>query len=349
MLSCISIDAHGGDFGLDTTLPACLNALEKFNDISLILVGDKEKIEQALNSDALSNLAKKHQDRYNTHNASQIVGMDEDIKSALRNKRDSSMRVALTLVKDNTAQACVSAGNSGALMAVSKMVLKTIDGIDRPAMFAKLPTIANKHTHMLDLGANIDSKANTLLGFAIMGSITVQYIDKIDKPRVGLLNIGSEDIKGKEITKQTAQLLKDNALINYVGFIEANTIYTEPVDLVVCDGYEGNLVLKASEGVATLMKTYLKRSFSKNIFTKLAALISLPALKHFKSSLDPRTYNGASLLGLKGVVIKSHGGADSFAFFHAIADARLSANNQITTKIQAQINKELSNQNQESI
>ncbi len=328
MSTSIAIDVHGGDNGISTTIPACLQALKELKGVSLILAGNQNEIQNSLDKhpDYLT-----HKDSIKIHHASQQVAMDEDLMSSMR-KRDSSMRVSASLVKSAQAQAFVSAGNSGALMAISKAVLKTIDGIERPAMFSKLPTLCGGHTHMLDLGANLDSDSSTLYNFALMGSIAVKYTSDISNPRVGLLNIGSEEIKGKQIIKDTAQLLK-NSHLNYTGFIEADTLYTNPVDVVVCDGFDGNLVLKASEGTAKLVSTYLKRSFTHNLYHKISALVARPALKLFKKSLDPKTYNGASLLGLKGIVIKSHGGADSTAFFYAIKEAYLEANGNIIEKI----------------
>ncbi len=335
VLTNISIDAHGGDKGLTVTLTAGLGALELFDDIFLIFVGDAHAIEKQLTH---YQNAKKYQSRYQIYHAEEKIKMDETLVSALR-KRNSSMRVAIQLVKENKAKACVSAGNSGALMAVSKSVLKTIDGISRPAMMSKIPT-TRAHTHMLDLGANIDSKSTTLFEFALMASIAVEYTEYIKQPTISLLNIGSEDIKGKQIIKEAADLLKNSSL-NYVGYIEADEIYTNAVDVVVCDGFEGNLVLKASEGVAQMIKIYLKRAFKKNLYTKLTASLAMPALNYFKSSLDPRRYNGANLLGLRGIVIKSHGSADTLAFLHAIKEARSAAQNEITDKIHKKIKQEL--------
>ena len=331
----ISIDAHGGDKGLTVTLKAGLKALALFDDIFLIFVGNANAIEKQLMH---YQDAKKYKSRYRIHHAEEQIEMDEALVPALR-KRDSSMRVAINLVKENKAKACVSSGNSGALMAVSKLVLKTIDGISRPAMMSKIPT-TKAHTHMLDLGANIDSKSTTLFEFALMASITVEHTEHIKKPTISLLNIGSEDIKGKQTIKEVADMLKKSSL-NYVGYIEADEIYTNTVDVVVCNGFEGNLVLKASEGVAQMIKVYLKRAFKKNLYTKLTASLAMPALNYFKTSLDPRRYNGASLLGLKGIVIKSHGGADALSFLHAIKEAKLIAQNEITDKIHKKIKQEL--------
>jgi glycerol-3-phosphate acyltransferase PlsX len=249
------------------------------------------------------------------------------------------MRVAINLVKDETVDACVSAGNTGALMAISRFVLKTIQGIDRPAIMGRMPTMTG-HTHMLDLGANVDSKPEALVEFAVMGSIAVKHTENITTPSVGLLNIGEEEMKGNDSIKKTAELLKTSSL-NYIGFIEGDDIYKGAVDLVVCDGFEGNIALKASEGVATMMGHYLKQAFTKNIFTKIVALIATPVLKDFKSSLDPGKYNGASLLGLRGIVVKSHGGANADSFFQAIKEAYLEAHAKIIEKITAQVSSEL--------
>jgi len=265
--------------------------------------------------------------------------MHESPSLALRNKKDSSMRVAIDLVKNDKADACVSAGNTGALMAISRFVLKTIDGVNRPAIMGRIPTIKG-HTHMLDLGANINSDAQALMEFAILGSTAVKYTENISSPTIGLLNIGEEEIKGNENIKQTAELLKQSNL-NYAGYVEGNDIYSGKVDLVVCNGFEGNIALKASEGVAKLMSNYLKKAFSKNFLTKLAAIIALPILKEYKSSLDPGKYNGASLLGLKGIVVKSHGGADSFSFLQAIKEAYVEAQVIITEKISESVSEQL--------
>jgi glycerol-3-phosphate acyltransferase PlsX len=245
--------------------------------------------------------------------------MDESPQSALKNKKDSSMRVAINLVKSGDASACVSAGNTGALMATARFVLKTLPGIDRPAIAGILP---NKHgiTYMMDLGANADCTPDHLLQFAIMGSVLVSCVEQKAHPTVGLLNIGSEDIKGNEVVKQTSELLKESHL-NFYGNVEGDDIYKGTTDLVVCDGFVGNVALKTSEGLAHLMGGFLKEEFKRNLLTKLMAIISIPVLKAFKRRLDPRCYNGASFLGLRGIVVKSHGGADAFAFRHAIAKA----------------------------
>ncbi|BAS67728.1 MAG: phosphate acyltransferase PlsX [Gammaproteobacteria bacterium] len=332
----VSIDASGGDCGIPVTVVAGIKALSVFSDLHLVFVGDINNIQAELdkNSDA-----QKFTDRFSITHASETVAMNESPSIALRKKKDSSMRVAINLVKEGTVDACVSAGNTGALMAISRFVLKTIKGIDRPAIMGRMPTM-NGHTHMLDLGANVDSKPEALLEFAVMGSIAVKYTDNITSPTIGLLNIGEEEMKGNENIKKTSELLKASNL-NYTGFVEGDDIYKGTVDLVVCDGFEGNVALKASEGVASMMGHYLKKSFNKNIFTKIIALVATPVLKDFKASLDPGKYNGASLLGLRGIVIKSHGGAGVDSFFQAIKEAYLEVNAKIIKKIESQVALEL--------
>jgi glycerol-3-phosphate acyltransferase PlsX len=261
--------------------------------------------------------------------------MGEPPAQALRNKKDSSMRVAINLVKQNQAQACVSAGNTGALMATARYVLHTLAGIDRPAIITTLPSL-NGHTHMLDLGANVDCKAENLFQFAVMGSVLSSAVDDIEKPKVGLLNVGQEAIKGNDQVKEANVLLKASAL-NYIGYVEGDDIYCGDVDVVVCDGFVGNVSLKTSEGVAKLISNFAKQSFTKNIYTKLVALLAMPVLKEFKNSIDPRRYNGASLLGLQGIVIKSHGGADAYSFEHAISMALLEAKKKVPQLIDKQL------------
>ncbi len=339
MTTKVSIDASGGDFGFPVTIEAGLNALKLYEDLRLNFVGDKPGILQEL---------EKHPNykaflgRIDITHASEVIDMCEAPSHALRRKKDSSMRVAINLVNDKTVDACVSAGNTGALMAISRFVLKTIKGVDRPAIMTSLPTYTG-HTHMLDVGANIDSKSETLLQFATMGAIAVQHTENIAQPTIGLLNVGTEDMKGHEKIQNTAQLLKDSSL-NYFGFVEGDDIYKGTVDVVVCDGFEGNIALKASEGVAKMMSHFLKRSFMKNPITKIIALIASPVMKDFKSRVDPGQYNGASLLGLKGVVIKSHGGADTKAYLQAIKLAYLEAHANITDKISDQLTHELEQQ-----
>jgi len=304
--------------------------------VKFILFGDESKITPLLvGQDKLSDVCEiVHTDCCVPPNERPVV--------ALRKLKNSSMRLAINSVKEGVASAVVSSGNTGALMATSKFVFKSIKGIDRPAIMGRMPTMTG-HTHMLDLGANVDSKPEALVEFAVMGSIAVEHTENITAPSVGLLNIGEEEMKGNDNIKKTSELLKASNL-NYVGFIEGDDIYKGTVDLVVCDGFEGNIALKASEGVAAMMGHYLKQAFTKNIFTKIVALIATPVLKDFKSSLDPGKYNGASLLGLRGIVIKSHGGANADSFFQAIKEAYLEAHAKIIEKITAQVSLELENQ-----
>jgi glycerol-3-phosphate acyltransferase PlsX len=332
----VSIDASGGDFGFSVTINAGINALNTYDDLLINFVGDKTEIKKELKNNSLSS---KFTDRIVITHASEVINMDDSPSEALRHKKDSSMRVAINLVKSGDADACVSAGNTGALMSIARFVLKTIKGVDRPAIMSAVPTLTGP-THVLDLGANIDSKPSTLLQFAIMGSIAVQNTEKIDKPSVGLLNVGTEELKGNEKSQATSELLKKSSL-NYIGFVEGDDIYKGNIDVIVCDGFEGNIALKASEGVAKMFTFFIKKSFTKNLFTKIVALVAKPVMKDFKSKVDPGKYNGASLLGLKGVVVKSHGNADVDSFLHAIKEAYLEAHAKITDKISAQLTREL--------
>lgn len=316
----------GGDHGPEVVVPAAILALESHPDVELILVGDEAILQASL---------KQHQatdeKRLHIQHASQVVGMDESPALALRGKKDSSMRVAINHVKQGRSAACVSAGNTGALMATARFVLKTVSGIERPAIITALPTMVG-HTYVLDLGANVDSSAAHLVQFAVMGSVLAELVDGKKQPRVGLLNIGSEEIKGNERVKEAARLLAQTDL-NYTGFVEGDGLYRGEVDVLVCDGFVGNVALKASEGVAHMIRHYLKRSFNRNWLTKLAGLIAYPVLKHFRNELDPRAYNGANLIGLQGIVIKSHGGADTFSFSRAIHIAIVEAEKDVPTQI----------------
>lgn len=332
MDTTVAIDVMGGDHGPHVTIPAALALLKQDSNVKIILVGLSEAIEAELRlHKALSH------PRISIQHASELVLMDESPQSALKNKKDSSMRVAINLVKSGDADACVSAGNTGALMATSRFVLKTLDGIDRPAIAGILPSKNESGiTYMLDLGANADCTPEHLLQFAIMGSVLVACVQKKARPTVGLLNIGSEDIKGNEVVKQTAELLKASHL-NFFGNVEGNDIYKGTTDLVVCDGFVGNVALKTSEGLAHLMGGFLGEEFKRNALTKLMALIAMPVLKAFKKRLDPRRYNGASFLGLRGIVVKSHGGADVVAFKHAIIKAVEEARSGVLTHISEQL------------
>lgn len=309
----IAIDAMGGDHGPKVTVPAALAYLRKNPGDTVVLVGLTDAIEVELGS------LKFPSAQLRIHAASEVVGMDESPQLALRGKKDSSMRVAINLVKNGEAGACVSAGNTGALMATARYVLKTLPGIDRPAIASYLPTLKGQ-VCMLDLGANVDCTADHLLQFALMGSALVSVLEHKEKPTVGLLNIGSEDIKGNEVVKQAAELLRKSDL-NFYGNIEGNDIFKGVTDVVVCDGFVGNVSLKTTEGLAHMIRIFLTEEFKRNIFTKMAGLIAMPVLNGFKRRVDSRRYNGASFLGLKGIVLKSHGSADEFAFLCAIERA----------------------------
>ncbi|HED33459.1 MAG TPA: phosphate acyltransferase PlsX [Gammaproteobacteria bacterium] len=326
----IAIDAMGGDVGPEVTVAAAVEILKQRNDVRLILVGIEDKLKAVLSS-----LNFSVSDRLTIHNASEIVEMDEAPALALRKKKDSSMRVAINLVHDGKASAAVSAGNTGALMATAKFVYKMLPGIDRPAIMTTLPNLKG-HTHMLDLGANVDSSADNLFQFAVMGSVTASAVDNVDNPRVGLLNVGSESMKGNAQVKAAEPLLQNSGL-NYIGFVEGDDIYNGSVDVVVCDGFVGNVSLKSTEGVAKMIGQFLKEEFKRNFFTKLAGLIAMPVLKSFKTRVDHRRYNGASLLGLKQIVIKSHGGADVYAFGKAIEVAILEAEKSVPQCIESHL------------
>lgn len=311
----IAIDAMGGDHGVCVTVPAAVSYLKQHPGDKVVLVGLAEEIGDELRA---AGIPADHP-RLKIHAATEVVEMDEQPQSALRGKKDSSMRVAINLVKSGEAAACVSAGNTGALMATARYVLKTLPGIDRPAIASFLPTRAGQ-VCMLDLGANVDCTAEHLLQFALMGSTLVAALEQRENPTVGLLNIGSEDIKGNEVVKQAAELLQGSDL-NFYGNVEGNDIFNGVTDVVVCDGFVGNVALKTAEGVAKMMGGFLKEGFSRNLYSKISGLVALPVLKAFKKRLDHRRYNGASFLGLKGIVVKSHGSADAFAFQCAIERA----------------------------
>jgi len=310
----VAIDCMGGDHGPHVTVPASLEYLEKDTECAFILVGKQDAIEAELQRNHTAPGA-----RLQIRHASEVVEMNDQPAAAMRNKKDSSMRVAVDLVKSGEALACVSAGNTGALMAISRFVLKTLPGIDRPAITSILPTLKGQ-TYMLDLGANVDCSAEHLLQFGIMGSELVSSVEHRSQPSIGLLNIGEEDIKGNEVVKRAAELLRSSGL-NFHGNIEGDDIYKGTTDVVVCDGFVGNVALKASEGLAQMLATYLREEFNRNIFTKLTGFVALPVIHAFRRHIDHRRYNGASLLGLRGIVIKSHGSADAFSFGFAIQRA----------------------------
>ncbi|GAA6137564.1 phosphate acyltransferase PlsX [Arenicella sp. 4NH20-0111] len=318
----LAVDAMGGDFGIDVTVPASVQFLrnDKTDQHKIILVGNQEEITEKLKDLKADDLIT--QGLIEITHASEVVEMDESPALALKRKKDSSMRVAINLVKEGVAQASVSAGNTGALMATARFVLKTIRGIDRPAIISSMPCRdTSKTIHMLDLGANVDSTPDMLLQFAVMGSVLTRFVDKKENPRVALLNVGAEEIKGSEKVKKASSLLEASPLINYTGYIEADEIYDSKVDVIVTDGFEGNVALKASEGTAKMIVDVMQEEFKRNALTKFAGLLSLPILKAMKRRLDPRTHNGATLLGLNGVVVKSHGGTDELGFLHAIHEA----------------------------
>jgi len=311
MANIIALDAMGGDHGPDVTIPAALAALNKRPDLKLILVGPRDLI-----AATLARHKAGENERLSIQHASETVGMDEPPAQALRTKKDSSMRVAINLVKGGGAQACVSAGNTGALMATARFVLRTLPGIDRPAIITAWPTMRG-HVHILDLGANVDSTPEQLLQFGIMGSLLVSALEAKANPKVCLLNIGVEDIKGNEVVKKAAALFRASDL-NYGGYIEGDEIFTGDADVVVCDGFVGNVTMKACEGLAKMISHLMKQAFMRNIFTRLAGLAALPVINAFRRTVDTRQYNGASLVGLNGIVVKSHGGADAYAFECAI-------------------------------
>jgi glycerol-3-phosphate acyltransferase PlsX len=316
----IAVDCMGGDEGLPVTLPACLAFASQHPDVHLLLVGLPQEIAAALKVVEKS-YPELSASRYQVISATEVIQMDDPVEVALRRKKDSSMRIAAQLVKDGLADACVSAGNTGAWMAISRYVLKTLDGIDRPAIATAIPNQKGGATTMLDLGANVDCTAEHLFQFAIMGTALAQINLSDRLPSVGLLNIGEEVIKGNDVVKQAADLLRASSL-NFFGNIEGDDIFKGTVDVVVCDGFVGNVVLKSIEGLARMLASMIRQEFQRNYITKLMGLLAMPVLKRFRSRVDNRQYNGAALLGLRGVVIKSHGSADAYAFGFALQRAR---------------------------
>ncbi|HKP65658.1 MAG TPA: phosphate acyltransferase PlsX [Casimicrobiaceae bacterium] len=326
----VAVDAMGGDHGPAVTVPGCVEFLEGKPHASVVLVGLREPLESLL-----ATVKPAVRERISIHPATEVVDMDEPPADALRKKKDSSMRVAVNLVKDGTASACVSAGNTGALMAIARFVLKTLPGIDRPAIASQLPTKTGE-TLVLDLGANVNCTSEQLVQFAAMGSALVSAINGIERPTVGLLNIGAEDIKGSDLVKETAERLRASSL-NYYGNVEGDDIYRGTTDVVVCDGFVGNVMLKTSEGLAHMLYEFLKTEFTRNVLTRIAAAIVYPVLMSFKRRIDSRRYNGATLVGLKGVVVKSHGGADAFAFANALSRAAAEVEHGMLEKIAQRI------------
>ena len=326
MAITVAVDAMGGDHGPSVTVPAAIEFLVAHPDARVIAVGLPDVLAATLTrvkSPAASRLV--------VEPASEVVEMHEPPADALRRKKDSSMRVAINLVKEGRAEACVSAGNTGALMAISRFVLKTLPGVDRPAIASQLPTRKGVTT-VLDLGANVNCSPEQLLQFAVMGTALVSAVDHVERPTVGLLNIGEEDIKGNDVVKETAELLKSSGL-NFHGNVEGDDIYRGTTDVIVCDGFVGNVALKTSEGLAAMLYDFLKAEFTRNPLTKLAAAVAYPVLKAFGRRIDPRRYNGATLIGLKGVVVKSHGGADVIGFSNALAKAHAEASEGVLERI----------------
>ena len=322
----IAVDAMSGDHGARVCVPAALAVLRELPQLHVLLVGDPGTLATALGARRGGS-----SERLNVVPATQVVAMHEHPREAVRHKKDSSMRVAIDLVKSGRAQACVSAGNTGALMATAHFVLKTLPGIDRAAIMSVIPAIGG-HTHMLDLGANAAATAEQLLQFGVMGSIVAAELSGLARPRIGLLNIGEEDIKGHEVVQAAHRLLQQSAL-NYIGFVEGTDIFSGEVDVVVTDGFSGNVALKSMEGIAGLINLTMKQEFTRNPARRLMALCAWPALAAVRERFDPRRYNGASMVGLAGIVIKSHGGADELAFAQAIRTAVREAEQDVPRRI----------------
>ncbi|HTS86286.1 MAG TPA: phosphate acyltransferase PlsX [Usitatibacter sp.] len=330
MKTVIAVDAMGGDHGPQVTVPACVDFLATHPGAELLLVGLDEPLRRELARHRAAS-----DPRIAVVAATEVVGMDEEVRSAIRTKKHSSMRLAIDLVKEGRAQACVSAGNTGALMGTAKFVLKTLPGIDRPAICAVLPTRTGQ-VYALDLGANADCTPEHLLQFAIMGSTLVKAVEGKANPTVGLLNIGSEEIKGNEVVKKAGELLR-SAPVNFHGNVEGDDIYKGTTDVVVCDGFVGNVALKTSEGLAKMLGDFLKEEYTRGVLSRLAAAISYPVIKRFRRRVDARRYNGATLLGLRGIVVKSHGSADRLAFRTALARAASEASHGLNERIGEEI------------
>jgi phosphate acyltransferase len=326
----IAIDCMGGDHGLPVTVPAACGFVDHTPDAQAILVGREDKIREHLKR--LGRDPDRAESRLTIRHASEVVQMDDPMTVALRGKRDSSMRVAIELVRDGHADACVSAGNTGALMALSRFVLKMVEGIERPAIAAPMPNQAGGQTMMLDLGANVDCEPAHLLQFAVMGSALVSALEGKERPSIGLLNVGEELIKGNDTVKQAAELLRASGL-NFHGNVEGDDIYRGTVDVIVCDGFVGNVALKTSEGLAQMLAGFIREEFTRGPLAKVAALIAYPVLTRFKRRVDHRRYNGASLVGLRGIVIKSHGSSDAYGFEQALKRGYDAARNGLLRRI----------------
>lgn len=329
---CIALDAMGGDHGPRVVVPAAVEALSAYPNLQLILVGDRDQLEQQLRT-----CGQLNNTRLMIRHSSEVVQMGDPPAVALRQKRDSSMRVAINLVKEGVAEACVSAGNTGALIAIARFILKMLPGVDRPAIVHSLPSMRGP-VHVLDLGANINCEPKDLFQFAVMGSVLAMAVDNNPNPKIGLLNVGSEAIKGSELVKRAAELLTNNHCgLNYIGFVEGDDIYKGTADVVVCDGFVGNIALKTSEGLAKMILKMTKEEFMRSFYGRCAGLIASPVLKALHKRLDPNRHNGASVLGLRGIVIKSHGNAEQKAFGTAIRVAMLEVEKNISEKIQKQL------------
>ena len=329
---CVAIDVMGGDFGPRITVPAAISSLAQYPSLHLILVGDQTQISALLGQNT-----QDFQDRLAIVDAPTTVGMDEKPASALRNKRESSMALAIDAVKSGHAQACLSAGNTGALMALSRLLLGMHAGIDRPAFITEIPTL-HGHCHVLDLGANVNCTAENLFQFAVMGSIVSEALDRLSAPRVALLNVGQEEIKGQEQVKQAATLLSAHGNINYVGFVEGDHIFSDEADVIVCDGFVGNVALKTSEGLARMINQFLRQVFKETFLSRLIGRLSKPILAKVIKQIDPKRHNGASMLGLNGIVVKSHGNADAESFRQAIRRAMLEVEKDIPSLVGDRLN-----------
>lgn len=310
----LALDAMGGDHGPHVTVPAALRALKLHSFLKIILVGDKTEIDVYLHQAEPLLLS-----RIDVIHTDEVVSMTDRPVHALRTRKNSSMRLAIELVRDERAAACVSAGNTGALMAMAKVLLKTLPGVDRPALVSCLPSVTQKPVYLLDLGANISCDSETLFQFAVMGSVLCEAVDKKSRPKVALLNVGTEEIKGNDQVQQAAQILQNTDQINYTGFIEGDEIYSGNVDVIVCDGFVGNITLKTSEGIAKLLVHQLKRGLTQGLFVRFLAKLIAPRIQAVLSQMNPDHYNGASLIGLRGIVVKSHGNADETAYLQAIS------------------------------
>ena len=330
MASSIAVDAMGGDYGPEVTVPGTLSALTANPDTKFILVGDGDLVHEHL-----QRANQRESQRLRVIHTSEVVGMNESPAHAVRRKKDSSMRVAIDLVKSGEVAACVSAGNTGALMAIAHLMLRTFPGIHRPAIIGQIPTV-NGHVNLLDLGANVECSSADLLQFGIMGSTFVKYMEDKPDPKVALLNIGVEDIKGNQTIKDASKLFQASTL-NYQGYIEGDAIFSGEADVIVCDGFAGNIVIKTGAGVSKFIQNALRKELQKNFFRRLAALTVMPALKGVKSRIDPRVFNGAAMIGLQGTVIKSHGSADALAFSYALRQAVIDVRNEIPSKINQEV------------